>query len=131
MLYYNLIDSKKKYLVYLFISKIIKKGECLIAQLKDLIVTGITRLIGNAFVDKIQITSITAPSSSNSNNYTSGTNGQVLKTNSNSIYWDTGAEEEPLTNVENMLTGYGLSSSLNLMEARTDSAETNRAVLTQ
>lgn len=57
------------------------------AQLKDLIVNGATRLIGDAFTNKLQITILNAPAESNSTTYGTGFNGQVLKTNGTSVYW--------------------------------------------
>lgn len=57
------------------------------AQLKDLIVNGASRLIGEAFVNKIQITSISAPTSAGGTTYGTGTNGQVITTNGTYIYW--------------------------------------------
>ena len=57
------------------------------AQSKDLIVTGATRLIGDVFTNKIQITSISAPTSAGGTTYSLGTNGYVLKTNGSSVYW--------------------------------------------
>lgn len=59
------------------------------AQLKDLIVNGASRLIGDAFVNKIQITSISAPTSAGGSTYGPGTSGQVLKSNGTSVYWGT------------------------------------------
>ena len=66
------------------------------AQLKDLIVTGATRLIGDAFVNKIQITSISAPTSAGETTYGPGTNGQVLKSNGSSIYWTSDSNSDTL-----------------------------------
>lgn len=57
------------------------------AQLKDLIVNGASRLIGDTFTNKIQITTINAPTSSGSSTYGPGNSGQVLKTDGTSIYW--------------------------------------------
>ena len=57
------------------------------AQLKDLIVNGATRLIGDAFANTIQITTIKAPSTAGGTTYTAGTNGYVLKSNGSSVYW--------------------------------------------
>lgn len=59
------------------------------AQLKDLIVNGASRLIGDAFVNKIQTTTINAPTSSGGTTYGPGTSGQVLKSNGTSVYWGT------------------------------------------
>ena len=58
------------------------------AQLKDLIVNGASRLIGNAFVNILQLTTLHAPTTAGGSTYGAGTNGQVLKTNGSSIYWD-------------------------------------------
>ena len=57
------------------------------AQLKDLIVTGATRLIGNAYTGSIQITTLNAPTSAGGTTYGPGTNGYVLKSNGSSVYW--------------------------------------------
>ena len=58
------------------------------AQLKDLIVNGATRLIGNAYAGTIQITTINAPtSSSGTTTFGPGTAGYSLKTNGTNIYW--------------------------------------------
>ena len=57
------------------------------AQLKDLVVTGASRLIGDTYTSKIQITAISAPTASNGTTYGPGTNGQILKSNGTSIYW--------------------------------------------
>lgn len=69
------------------------------AQLKDLIVNGASRLIGDAFANKIQITTITAPTSSGGNTYGPGSSGQVLKTNGTSIYWDSAGGTGTVTQV--------------------------------
>ena len=58
------------------------------AQLKDLIVNGVSRLIGDVITDNIQITTLKAPNSSNSTTYSAGGQGQALFSNGNSIYWD-------------------------------------------
>ena len=57
------------------------------AQLKDLIVSGASRFIGDIFADRAQLTTLNAPESSGSTSYGPGTSGQVLKTNGSSIYW--------------------------------------------
>lgn len=57
------------------------------AQLKDLIVTGNSQLIGPVYTSTLQLTSILAPSTSGDSTYTSGTNGQILKSNGSSVYW--------------------------------------------
>lgn len=57
------------------------------AQLKDLVVLGATRLIGNVYANLIQLTKLNVPTTSNGTTYGAGTNGQVLKTNGTSVYW--------------------------------------------
>ena len=57
------------------------------AQLKDLIVTGASRLIGDVYTNKIQITKLNAPTASNGATYGAGTSGQVLMSNGTSVYW--------------------------------------------
>lgn len=52
------------------------------AQLKDLLVNGVSRLVGDVFLDKLN-----APTTSAGVDFGLGTNGQVLKTNGNNIYW--------------------------------------------
>ncbi len=68
------------------------------AQLKDLIVNGATRLIGDTFANTIQITTIKAPSTSGGATYTAGTNGYVLKSNGSSVYW--GSDNNSVTGVK-------------------------------
>ena len=57
------------------------------AQLKDLLVTGASRLIGDIFTNKIQVTKIDAPTASNGTTYGPGSSGQVLMSNGTSTYW--------------------------------------------
>lgn len=57
------------------------------AQLKDLIVNGASRLIGDVFTNKIQVTSLQIPTASDGITYGTGSNGQVLKTNGTNVYW--------------------------------------------
>ena len=57
------------------------------AQLKDLIVNGASQLIGNVYANKIQITTLNAPTSAGGSTYSPGDDGKVLKSNGNSIYW--------------------------------------------
>ena len=59
------------------------------AQLKDLIVNGASRLIGDAFTNKIQITTINAPTTAGGSTYGAGTNGNILRSNGTSLYWGT------------------------------------------
>lgn len=69
------------------------------AQLKDLIVNGASRLIGDAFTNKIQITTVNAPTTSGGSTYGPGSSGQVLKTNGTSIYWDSAGGAGTVTQV--------------------------------
>lgn len=57
------------------------------AQLKDLIVNGASRFIGDIFGNKAQLTTLDAPETAGGSTYGPGTSGQVLKTNGTSIYW--------------------------------------------
>lgn len=57
------------------------------AQLRDLIVQGVTRIIGKLVTTETQIQKLDAPLSDGSSSFGSGTSGQVLKTNGSSIYW--------------------------------------------
>ena len=58
------------------------------AQLKDLIVNGATRLIGKLTTQEAQIQILDAPETSGSSIFGPGIDGQVLKTNGSSVYWD-------------------------------------------
>ena len=60
------------------------------AQLKDIIVSGSSRLIGDTFVNKIQLNQINARSNSSSNVYSLGDTGQVLTTDGTKVYWGEG-----------------------------------------
>lgn len=75
------------------------------AQLKDLIVNGATRLIGDAYVNKIQITNLIAPTSAGSSTYGPGTEGQVLLSNNGSVYWGSAAP----TVTESTVSGWGFT----------------------
>ena len=70
------------------------------AQLKDLLVNGATRLIGDVFTNKIQITAVNAPTASNSTTYGPGTSGQVLKSNGTSVYWAADDNSQTVTGVK-------------------------------
>ena len=85
------------------------------AQLKDLIVTGATRLIGDVFTNKIQITSISAPTSAGGTTYSLGTNGYVLKTNGSSVYW--AADTNSLTGVKGNAESSYRTGNVNLTPA--------------
>ena len=57
------------------------------AQLKDLLVSGVSRFVGKLFADEVQLTTLNIPTASNGTTYGPGTSGQVLATNNNSVYW--------------------------------------------
>lgn len=57
------------------------------AQLKDLLVTGASRLLGDIYANKIQITTINAPTTAAGTVYGAGNNGQVLKSDGSGVYW--------------------------------------------
>lgn len=69
------------------------------AQLKDLIVNGATRLIGNAYASILQLTTLKAPTSDGGSTYGTGTSGQVLKTNGSTVYW---ADDSDTTDLGSM-----------------------------
>ena len=58
------------------------------ANLKDLLVNGPSNLIGDVTVNKIRLTSLEIPTSSNGTEYSTGSNGKILKSNGTSVYWD-------------------------------------------
>ena len=68
------------------------------AQLKSLLVNGPTRLIGDLFTNKIELTSISAPTSSGGTTYGLGSSGQILKSNGSSVYW--AADNNSVTGVK-------------------------------
>lgn len=59
------------------------------AQLKDLLVAGPSRLIGDVYTTNLQVNTLLAPSTSGGTTYGAGTNGQVLMSNGTSSYWGT------------------------------------------
>ena len=59
------------------------------AQVKDLIVNGASRFIGDIYANTAQLTALKAPTSAGGSTYGAGTSGQALMTNGNSIYWGT------------------------------------------
>ena len=67
------------------------------AQLKDLLVSGPSRFIGDMFGTNLQITTIKAPTASGGSTYGAGTSGQALMSNGNSVYWGT-----PITDLNSM-----------------------------
>ena len=70
------------------------------AQLKDLVVMGATRLIGDVFANKIQVTAVHAPTSSNGATYGPGSNNQVLKSNGTTVYWGEDVNTQTVTGVK-------------------------------
>ena len=61
------------------------------AQLKDLVVNGASRFIGDVLAERIQTTTLNAPTTSGGTTYGPGSNDQILKSNGTSIYWASGA----------------------------------------
>jgi hypothetical protein len=59
------------------------------AQLNDTIVNGDLRVTNQLLSNVLQVTIVSAPSSSGSATYSVGTNGQVLKSNGETVYWGT------------------------------------------
>ena len=59
------------------------------AQIKDLLVSGPSRLIGKLFANEVQLTTLNIPTASNGTTYGPGTSGQALVTNGTSAYWKT------------------------------------------
>lgn len=58
------------------------------AQLKDLIVNGVSHLVGDVFINRIQVSALHALEDGGST-YSPGIDGQVLKSNGSTIYWGT------------------------------------------
>lgn len=61
------------------------------AQLKDLIVTGASRFIGDVIANQLQITKLNAPATAGGTTYSLGSDGQVLLSNGSSVYWGSAA----------------------------------------
>ena len=59
------------------------------AQLKDLLVSGPSRLIGKLFTNEVQLTTLNIPTTSGGTTYGPGTSGQALVSNGTSAYWKT------------------------------------------
>lgn len=57
------------------------------AQLKDLIVDGSSRIIGNLFTSKLQSRYFHLPTTSGGTTKSVGSNGQVVKSNGTTSYW--------------------------------------------
>ena len=73
------------------------------SQLKDSVVTGNLRVTDIVLTDTLQTDAIKARSSSSSTTITTGTDGQILKTNGTSVYWgnesDTTFANSPASNI--------------------------------
>lgn len=74
------------------------------AQLKDLIVNGTSRLIGNVYAGFIRVTKLEAPTTSGGSTYGAGTSDQVLKTNGTSVYWGTDNNTSYTANTSKLVT---------------------------
>ena len=96
------------------------------AQLKDLIVNGVSRFIGDIFANKAQLTSLDAPTSSGGTTYGPGTSGQVLKTNGTSIYW--GADSNSVTGVKGNSESSYRTGNVNLTPANLGAVPTSTTV---
>ena len=79
------------------------------AQLKDLLVTGASRLIGDAFANKITIQTLADSAGS------IGTNGQVLKSNGTNIVW--GSDNNNVTGVKGNAESSYRTGQVNLTPA--------------
>ena len=77
------------------------------AQLKDLIVTGASRFIGDVIANQIQITTLKAPIEAGGSSYGTGSNGQVLLSNGSSVYWGSAAP----TVTESTVSGWGFTKN--------------------
>lgn len=78
------------------------------AQLKDLIVTGASQLIGDVNTSQIQISKVKALSTAGGSTYSTGTAGQVLMSNGdNGAYW--GAPAASVT--ESTVSGWGFTKN--------------------
>ena len=77
------------------------------AQLKDLLVTGASRLIGDVYTSQIQISKLNALTGASATTYGSGTSGQVLMSNGTNTYWGT-----PAAGVtESTVSGWGFTKN--------------------
>ena len=57
------------------------------AVLNDLVVSGASSLVGPVKANTIQLDSLKIPTTSNGTTYSTGTAGQILKTNGTTVYW--------------------------------------------
>ena len=73
------------------------------AVLNDLVVSGASSLVGPVKANTIQLDSLKIPTTNNGTTYGAGTNGQVLKTNGTTVYWD----NQTSTYVHPSHTAYG------------------------
>ena len=97
------------------------------AQLNDLIVTGISRFLNKIFASSVDTEKLEVPTTSGGTTHGVGTSGQVLKSNGTSVYW--GNDENTtytLTNsttaMNNLVftgTGSGGGSSAHILEVPT------------
>lgn len=78
-------------------------------------------MIGDTFTNKIQITTLNAPTSAGGTTYGPGTNGYVLKTNGTSIYW---GSDNATDNTKVAKAGDTMSGILYINNT-TDAAATN------
>lgn len=76
------------------------------AQLKDLLVSGPSRLIGKLFANEVQLTTLNIPTSSGGTTYGPGTNNYLIKSNGTSVYWTTlAASDIPNLNASKITAG--------------------------
>lgn len=59
------------------------------AQLKDTLIQGSARVTDTLYGSTVELTSLIVPSATNSSTYSTGSAGQVLKSNGSTVYWDT------------------------------------------
>ena len=76
------------------------------AQLKDTVVSGSLRATDTIYTTTEQLQSLKIPDSSGSSTYTTGTAGQIMRTNGSTVYWATGNSAQTV-----IALGNGWSSS--------------------
>lgn len=59
------------------------------AQLKDTLIQGSARVTDTLYGSTVELTSLVVPNAINSSTYSTGSAGQVLKSNGSTVYWDT------------------------------------------
>lgn len=94
------------------------------AQLKDLLVNGASHLIGDVFTNKIQITSLHAPTTAGGTTYGAGTNGQVLKSNGTNVYWAADNNAGGTVTSITLIAGTGISLDTNNTAITTSGSRT-------